>query len=74
MAEGDSLVLYTDGVIEAQSTGKQFYGMDRLKLVTCPLCGRTDIAKALLHDVRSFQEQLPQNDDISILSITRTCV
>jgi serine phosphatase RsbU (regulator of sigma subunit)/hemoglobin-like flavoprotein len=71
LASGDSLVLFTDGVTEANSPGKQQYGMDRLKALTCPACGNMDIAKVLLEDVRVFQKHLPQSDDISILSISR---
>ncbi len=64
----DKLVLYTDGVIEAQNDARQFYGLDRLLKVAqahaCEDCRQ--LHGAILHDVDVFTQGAPQRDDVTL--------
>ena len=68
---GDSLLLYTDGVTEAQDGNHHFYGNDRLLAV----CNQLDdvhpqhIIQAVSQDVHQFSNGASQSDDITMLSI-----
>ncbi len=65
------IILYTDGVTEAETAAKELYGNDRL-LDTVETIRKNNIENAAEHicgDVRQFVNGNPQNDDITILSI-----
>jgi sigma-B regulation protein RsbU (phosphoserine phosphatase) len=74
LARGDSLLLYTDGLTEAQDRTDAEYGAQRLaKLVQ----GRHELsAQALtqlcLEDLRNFLSGTPRTDDLSVMVIRRT--
>jgi sigma-B regulation protein RsbU (phosphoserine phosphatase) len=69
--KGDALVMYTDGVSEAQDPAGEFFGTERLLEST----GRqvassaSAITAALLKDVKTFAATAPQSDDITILTL-----
>ncbi len=69
---GDSLLLYTDGIVEAMQ-GDREYGIDRL----CELVGRMhsasaqEIIAACLGDVRVFLRGTPADDDVTLMVIRR---
>lgn len=69
---GTRLVLYTDGVSEAERFDKSQYGNDRL-LAWAKSNGNSDneekACMSLLEDVQKFTADNEQNDDITILSI-----
>jgi len=71
LAKGDAIVLYTDGVSEAQDEKGAFFGVDRLVATTAGL--RQEAAPALtdgvLAAVRAFAGEAPQSDDITILTV-----
>jgi sigma-B regulation protein RsbU (phosphoserine phosphatase) len=68
---GDILVLYTDGITEAQNPGGEMFGLNRLDgiLEKCP-----DTADHLLRDVLAGLEQFtaghPPDDDRTLLVAT----
>jgi phosphoserine phosphatase RsbU/P len=68
---GDAVVLYTDGVSEAQDSGGGFFGVERLVAVAA--ARRHEAASALtegvLGAVRAFAGAAPQSDDITILTL-----
>ena len=70
---GDLLVLYTDGVTEAESAGAEEYGTDRLEQLVRD--GATGSADALLcriaDDVTTFSTGMPQADDITMMVLKR---
>jgi sigma-B regulation protein RsbU (phosphoserine phosphatase) len=70
LAAGDALVMYTDGVSEAQDRQGEFFGADRLFAVTSR---RFETASALtigvLREVEAFAAGAPQSDDITILTL-----
>ncbi len=69
LASGDKVVIYSDGVTEAQSPSGEFFGRRRLResILAC----RKDSCQAL-HDaiqdaVRVFTEGAPQSDDVTLV-------
>lgn len=67
----DTLLLYTDGIIEAQNLDKKLYGQDRLLkfLQSEPFKGSQPVVEGLLRDVQNFAGKEPQADDMTVLSI-----
>lgn len=68
---GDTLLLYTDGVTEAQSKDRNFFGDERLVEVLAQLPDSTlgDIQGAILGAVERFAEGAAQSDDITLLMV-----
>jgi phosphoserine phosphatase RsbU/P len=71
LREGDALILYTDGVIEAFNPQDECYGSDRLLADAGVLAGQSPsaITAGLLQKVRTFAGTAPQSDDIAILAL-----
>jgi len=66
---GGSLIVYTDGLSEAQDPGDAFYGEDRLEDV---LRGATeDLQASILADVAAFTQGRPLADDLTLLILSR---
>jgi serine phosphatase RsbU (regulator of sigma subunit) len=67
LGHGDSLVLYTDGVIEAADAQGGLYGNERLE--TCLAFAGTlpaDIAEHILHSVQQHAADTPASDDLTL--------
>jgi serine phosphatase RsbU (regulator of sigma subunit) len=73
LASGDMLVLYTDGVTEAQDGKETFFGTERLLEVVRTSLGRPaqDVQDALLAAVHEFVGDAPQFDDIALMVVVR---
>lgn len=71
LTPGDLLLLYTDGVTEAESPDDSFYTSARLQLLL--RSARTDTAKAVVElvceDVHRFSAGGDQADDITLLAL-----
>ena len=74
LAAGDQLVLYSDGVTEAERGDDEQFGDERLLrfLASCQGAAPAGTVDALLAEVRRFANGAPQNDDITILAIRRS--
>ena len=74
LADGDSLLLYTDGVSEAANAANELFGEERLRAHLAGATGPTaeDTVEGLLGAVRAFAGGAPQSDDITILVLSRT--
>ena len=76
LAAGTRLVLYTDGVNEAERADKSLFGNDRLlawassEPVRDPATTDSEVVDSLYREVQQFTEGNPQNDDITIMSIS----
>ncbi len=69
---GDSLVLYTDGVVEAAAADGTLYGSDRLELALADAGTRpTDIAERIIASVRAHVADVPANDDLTLFICQR---
>jgi serine phosphatase RsbU (regulator of sigma subunit) len=71
--EGDTLVLYTDGVTDAQNEKEEFFGQNRLKESIKRVVGMPAEAarEALLAELHAWVGAAPQFDDITMLVLTR---
>ena len=69
LAEGDTLILYSDGVTEAFNSLEECYGNDRLLAAAASLAGQSPsaVATGLLQSARAFAGGAPQSDDIAVL-------
>ena len=66
---GDRIMIYTDGVTEANDSYEEFYGSDRLREVFEDTAGNTigDQVKVIREDIKTFVGNAEQFDDITIL-------
>ncbi len=73
-APGDVLVLYTDGLTEAQNVREEFFGEERL-LKAAQANRRSasaqDMQEALLAEVHEFVGHAPQFDDLTLVVVVR---
>jgi sigma-B regulation protein RsbU (phosphoserine phosphatase) len=71
VADGDTLLLYTDGVTEAFDPQDGLYGNDRLLVDAGEFAGASahDVASGVLRKVRTFAAGAAQSDDIAILAL-----
>jgi len=69
---GDSVLLYTDGVIEAMDAEENFYTQERLEqLIKAGPSRPKQIVDVLLSDLKSFFKDKPQNDDLTLVCFGR---
>jgi sigma-B regulation protein RsbU (phosphoserine phosphatase) len=73
MYPGDLIVLYTDGVTEAENGKDEMFGVLRLKEVVLAShrIPSSDIIQAILGSVKDFTGDEPQSDDITLMVIRR---
>ncbi len=73
MAPGDVLVLYTDGVTDAESADGAWYELSRLLAVVKSSRGGTAQAlrDAILADVKNFTRNAVQADDMALMVLVR---
>ncbi len=71
LAPGDSLVLYSDGVTEAQNEAMQFYGLERLCEVLSQNWDKSaaEVKQAVVADVRRFIGKQKIFDDLTLLVV-----
>ncbi len=74
LQEGESLVLYTDGITEAENSRGQWFADDRLRtaLAQCAALSPKETMDHLLAGVLSFMDGHPQTDDIAIMVMQYT--
>jgi phosphoserine phosphatase RsbU/P len=71
MEPGDKVVIYTDGVTEAQNAAGEFFGRKRLRETVAARASAdcTALQTALQQAVAAFTEGTPQSDDITVLAL-----
>ncbi len=71
LSKGDVLVLYTDGITEAQDKDEEFYGEERLKkLIKREKTGSAkELRNLIIEDVRTFTGDALQYDDMTLVVI-----
>ncbi|MFW5714176.1 MAG: SpoIIE family protein phosphatase, partial [Brevefilum sp.] len=70
---GETLVLYTDGITEAQNKSGEFYGSERLvnTLKTNYEPSAEAFRNVILNNIQTFTETAPRLDDITLVVISR---
>jgi sigma-B regulation protein RsbU (phosphoserine phosphatase) len=68
---GQSVLLFTDGLLEAKSPDGSYFGIERVLEVARVTQGQTaaGMARALCQAVRDFSQDRPQGDDITVVVI-----
>lgn len=69
LALGDLLVVFTDGLVEAENIDEQEYGEPRMfaTLTTCPGASASEVLRTLMTSADQFTGPAPQHDDITCL-------
>lgn len=69
LADGDVIVLYSDGLTEAMNPALELYGEDRLQQVVARAAGQdaTGLARAILADVEVFKSGADPHDDLTLV-------
>lgn len=70
---GDYLILYTDGITEAQNQFGDFFGNHRLVDAVLRQVGKTprEMQTAIIDEVNAFMGSTPRQDDIAMVIIRR---
>jgi serine phosphatase RsbU (regulator of sigma subunit) len=71
IAPGTSVILYTDGVVEAMDSQGEMYGFERLREVILRYKSLEPRAMvdAILNEISHFTEGAPQSDDITVVVV-----
>lgn len=74
LEEGDVLLLYTDGLLEARNARKQEFGFNRIEKALKEHRGLSagDIEKQLYLSVKDFVKDTPQHDDLTYMVVKAT--
>ncbi len=74
LGPGDTLLLYTDGLIEARDAAGAEYGVDRLSRVAAGAAGRGPraVLAACLEDLDRHLAGRAKGDDLTLLALRRT--
>jgi sigma-B regulation protein RsbU (phosphoserine phosphatase) len=68
LAAGDTIVLYTDGIIEAMNGKGEQYGYDRLEeVIRKDISDPLDLKSAIISDVDRFAGLSQQHDDMTLV-------
>lgn len=69
LSPGDRIVIYTDGVTEAENPAKEFFGTKRLRDIVAAHANEScaTLLTAIQNAVRLFIDRAPQTDDITLL-------
>jgi sigma-B regulation protein RsbU (phosphoserine phosphatase) len=72
---GDTLLFYTDGVVEAMNPARELYGFERLETLVRTLAvdlSPQALIEAVLADVTRFAGPAEQHDDITLVAVKLT--
>jgi phosphoserine phosphatase RsbU/P len=74
MAVGDALIVYSDGLTEAESVGGDMFGEDRVKAIITNNAARGSdaLGSAILAEVEAFTRDAVPTDDLTFLIVQRT--
>jgi serine phosphatase RsbU (regulator of sigma subunit)/anti-sigma regulatory factor (Ser/Thr protein kinase) len=73
LAPGDSLLLHSDGVVEAHSSAGDMFGFPRLKQAVATYPGGAELIDRVLTDLRAHTgEDAEQEDDITMVTLERS--
>ena len=68
---GDTLLLYTDGLLEASNPAGDSYGIDRIARVVASTNNAAQAIETCVRDVAAFSGARRLDDDLTIFAVTR---
>ena len=70
---GDTLIMYTDGVTEANNDKSELFGMPRLQKACADIQGlsATEVTDVIFKAVKDYAGNAPQFDDITCINLVR---
>jgi serine phosphatase RsbU (regulator of sigma subunit) len=73
LEEGDVLVVYSDGLPDAQNRGEEMFGVSKLlKIIQQEApAGSLALEQSLLQAIEEFTQGVPQTDDITFVIVER---
>jgi serine phosphatase RsbU (regulator of sigma subunit) len=72
LAPGDSLLFYSDGLVEAHNAQRDMFGFPRLMNLMAAHAGGTDLVDFLLCELSTFTgESVEQEDDVTLMAVYR---
>jgi len=75
LQEGDGVLLYTDGLVEAHDPQREMFGFPRLQALVSEHGEERSLEEALLEELYSFVgEGWEQEDDITLLTLKRSAL
>ncbi len=73
LREGDSVLFYSDGLVEARNPHREMFGFPRLRILIAGHNKERSLASFLLEELWSFTgEGWEQEDDITLLTLRRS--
>jgi serine phosphatase RsbU (regulator of sigma subunit) len=73
--EGDAVLFYTDGLVEAHDPEGEMFGFPRLRTLVAKHAEERSLGDLLLKELYSFVEEgWEQEDDITLLTLRRLCL
>ena len=74
LLDGDILVVYSDGLTEAEGPGGEMFGEDRLReiILSESRAGSHAVERKLLEALEHFTRGMPQTDDITFVLLEKT--
>ncbi|HLX58404.1 MAG TPA: GAF domain-containing SpoIIE family protein phosphatase [Ktedonobacteraceae bacterium] len=73
LAPGESLLFYTDGLVEAHNPRREMFGLFRLKTLLAEHSDGTSLIDFLLSELSSFTgQEWEQEDDVTMMILQRT--
>lgn len=71
LKKNDVLLLYSDGIIEAQNISGELFGIERLQDIVAQNANLTTegLGLKILEAVKIFTQGVPQNDDITLVAL-----
>jgi serine phosphatase RsbU (regulator of sigma subunit) len=72
LAEGDCVLFYRDGLVEAHNPKGEMFGFPRLRALVAEHAEERSLGNLLLEELYSFvEESWEQEDDITLLTLRR---
>ncbi len=69
--EDDIFVLYTDGLTEAENSGKEYFGQERLKqlIMENAHLRPVELKESILHELDKFCQSVAREDDVTLVTV-----
>jgi serine phosphatase RsbU (regulator of sigma subunit) len=73
LAEGDCVLFYSDGLVEAHASDGEMFGFPRLRALVAEHGGERSLRNLLLEELYSFVgDGWEQEDDVTLLTLRRS--